>query len=427
VVGAGPAGMFCAAHLLRSDQPIVAVDVFDRLPTPFGLVRFGVAPDHPKIKRVATAFRRTLDDPRCRFQGNVELGRDLHASDLAAAYDAVVWSTGSQRARRLDIPGEDLVGVHDASAFARWYNGHPDHANDRYALDGTVVVVGNGNVALDVSRVMARADEELSDTGISPLARTALAVGKRDILVLGRRGPEAVRFTQHELTELADLADAGVEVVGATLDPGQFEHPTWRSQVLADLVERSAPQPRHRHRIRFAFHSQPLRLHGETSLESVDVGMVDERTGQRRVWNVPTRTLLRAVGEDAALPTTVLGFTASADDLGRLTTPDLPGRHYVSGWLRRGPTGIVGTSKRDAVEVVNTLLDDVRAGPRTRVMSAQAWGDVLRSRVPALVDEHAWQRIAMVEDGPGSTRSMLVRWDDLLSTAGVTETVEVGR
>src|SRR5690348_4091543 len=218
VIGSGPAGFYAAGALLDADVPI-EVDMIERLPTPWGLVRLGVAPDHPKLKTVSRAFERIADKPGFRFVGNVEIGRDLHHADLVRLYDAVVYAVGAQADRRLGIPGEELPGSWSAFKFVAWYNGHPDYQELPFDLDvDRAVVIGNGNVALDVARMLALTPEELAPTDTTDAAIEAIA-GSRisDIVVLGRRGPAQAAFTTPELAELADLAGADVVVDPAEL------------------------------------------------------------------------------------------------------------------------------------------------------------------------------------------------------------------
>src|SRR5207248_8426660 len=219
VVGSGPAGFYAAGALLAAEEP-VDVDMIERLPTPWGLVRLGVAPDHPKLKSVSRAFERIADRPGFRFIGNVEIGRDLHHADLTHVYDAVVYAVGAQTDKRLGIPGEDLPGSWAATEFVAWYNGHPDYQHLRFDLDvERAVVIGNGNVAIDVARMLARTREELAPTDATDEAIEAIATsGLREIVMLGRRGPAQAAFTPPELKELGELG--GTDVV---VDPADLE------------------------------------------------------------------------------------------------------------------------------------------------------------------------------------------------------------
>src|SRR6266511_1093248 len=224
VVGSGPAGFYAAGALLDAEVP-VEVDMIERLPTPWGLVRLGVAPDHPKLKSVSRAFERIADKPGFRFLGNVELGRDLQHGDLAQLYDAVVYAVGSQTDRRLGIPGEDLPGSWSATEFVAWYNGHPDFQDLSFDLDvERAVVIGNGNVALDVARMLALTPEELAPTDTTDPAIEAIgSAGIREILIVGRRGPAQASWTTQELKEMGELAGADVAVDSAGLELGADE------------------------------------------------------------------------------------------------------------------------------------------------------------------------------------------------------------
>ena len=250
VVGSGPAGFYAAGALLASEEPAVEVDMFDRLPTPWGLVRLGVAPDHPKIKSVSRAFERIAQRPGFRFFGNVEVGRDLAHDELTELYDAVVYAFGAQADRRMDIPGEDLPGSWPATAFVAWYNGHPDFQDVPFDLSAErAVVVGNGNVAVDVARMLALTAEEIEPTDTTDEAIAAiLGSGIREILVLGRRGPAQAAFTTPELQELTELAGADLVIDPADLelDPASeaaLEDDTALARRNVDLMREVAGKP----------------------------------------------------------------------------------------------------------------------------------------------------------------------------------------
>ena len=385
IVGAGPAGIYAADALAESGR-VSAVDVFDRLPAPYGLVRYGVAPDHPKIKSITGTFAHAMENPVIRYLGNVEYGRDITWTDLRRHYDAVVFSTGAPEDQRLGVPGEDLAGSVSATEFVAWYNGHPDIADDRFVLDDSitsVAVVGAGNVALDVARILAKEPGSLTATDV-PQGVLAALNGSRvtDVHVIARRGPADTRFTTLELRELGELP--GVRLV---LDPADFppadddaglaaasEQPR---RVLANLktmrqwVERpDQGQPR---RIHLHFYARPAEILG-TGLGTDHVAALRaERnrpigggavvgTGEFRT--LPVDIVVRAVGY-RSVALAGLPFDARRrivpseagrvlDDAGR----PVP-RAYVAGWLRRGPTGIIGTNKADAAEVVRSLLADL--------------------------------------------------------------------
>src|SRR5213592_1835636 len=265
IVGSGPAGFYAAGALLSADPP-AEVDMIERLPTPWGLVRLGVAPDHPKLKTVSRAFERIADQPGFRFLGNVELGRDLHHEDLARLYDAVIYAVGAQTDRRLGIPGEDLPGSWAATEFVAWYNGHPDYQQLEFDLDvERAVVIGNGNVALDVARMLALTPEELAPTDTTEPAIESIGSSTlREIVIVGRRGPAQASWTTQELKEMGELAGADVVV-----DPTELERDTntrRNMEVLRDFAERTPTgKPL---TIRFLFFGSPVAIHGEDRVEA---------------------------------------------------------------------------------------------------------------------------------------------------------------
>ena len=297
VVGSGPAGFYTAEHLLRQERP-VTVDLFDRLPTPFGLVRGGVAPDHPKIKSVTRVYDKVAAHPGFRFFGNVTAGRDLTTEDFARHYHAVVWAVGAETDRRLDIPGEDLAGSHTATEFVAWYNGHPDFRDRRFDLSQeSAAVVGVGNVAMDVTRILASDPEELARTDITPYALAALRESRvRTIYLLGRRGPAQAAFTNPELKEMGELALADVVVrpadlvidpaTRAALDATPDREAEKNLKTLQGFVERGLlGRPR---RVELRFCTSPLRLEGTGRVERIILGTNRLEPGTRGVQAVPT-------------------------------------------------------------------------------------------------------------------------------------------
>ena len=315
VVGSGPAGFYAAAALLASDLEL-EVDMIERLPTPWGLVRLGVAPDHPNIKAVSRAFERTAAQPGFRFFGNVEVGKDVEHAELARLYDAVVYSVGAQTDRQLGIPGEDLPGSWPATAFVAWYNGHPDFQDLSFDLSGErAVVIGNGNVALDVARMLALTPEELAPTDTTDPAIEAIAgSGIREILVVGRRGPVQAAWTPVEVGELGELAGADVIVDPADLELDEASAaeleaaaPTVRRNVehLRDYAQRKPTgKPR---AIRLRFFSSPVAIHGDEKVEAIELvrnELVDGRavaTEERET--IACGIVFRSVGyQGVALP-----------------------------------------------------------------------------------------------------------------------------
>ena len=430
VVGSGPAGFYAASALLASDLP-VEVDLIERLPTPWGLVRLGVAPDHPNIKAVSRAFEKTAAQPGFRFFGNVEVGRDVTHEELRRLYDAVVYSVGAQTDRRLGIPGEDLPGSWAATEFVAWYNGHPDFQGLEFDLSHErAVVIGNGNVALDVARMLALTPEELAPTDTTDEAIAAINdAGVREILVVGRRGPVQAAWTPVEVGELGELAGADIVVDPADLelDPASAAEleaapPTVKRNVqhLRDYAARTpAGKPR---RIRLRFLASPVAIHGEGKVEAIELvrnELVDGRavaTEERET--IPCGIVFRSVGyRGVALPGVPF-------DEGSGTIPNEGGRVepglYAAGWIKRGPSGVIGTNKKDATETIELLLEDARAG-RLPARSGEALEDLLAERGADSVMYAGWQAIDAAERSAGEPhgrpRIKLSSWDALLEAA----------
>ena len=379
IVGAGPAGLFAADALIKQDVP-VAVDLFDRLPAPFGLVRYGVAPDHQKIKSVTKLYQKTLDDPRVRFFGHVSYGSDLTLEELRRFYDAIFFTVGAPSDRPLGIPGERLPGSLSATEFVAWYNGHPDFAELNPDLSvRSAAVIGMGNVAVDVTRILAKTADELNTTDIADHAVTALRESRvTDIYMLGRRGPAQGKFTTKELRELGELANADVVVDPTDLELDAASEASLADdrmvaknvEVLRDFAGRAqSGKPR---RVHIKFLSSPVEVLGDTKVEGLRVEKNELRdrdgwleavgTGETEV--LPVGLVLRSVGyKGVALPGVPFDPKRGVipNDAGRVTEsvggPVVPGE-YVAGWIKRGPTGVIGTNKADAAESVRSMLED---------------------------------------------------------------------
>jgi len=362
VVGAGPAGLYAADELL--ELPGVEVDVFDRLPTPHGLARYGVAPDHPKTKQVLELFAKIEREPGFRYRLNVEAGTDVTLDELRSSYHAVIYAVGAATDRRLGVPGEDLPGSVSATELVAWYNGHPDADDADYPLDSErAVVVGNGNVALDVARILTADPDRLATTDISDRALLALRDSRiREVVLLGRRGPAEAAFTLPELIGLACLDDVDVVVDGGVGAVPVTSAKTAKIGILAELAART-PTPGRR-RIVLRFHAAPVRMLGEERVEGIEVArtaVVDGRgvpTGETE--QIAAGLVLRAIGYRAR-PVAGLPF-----DEERALVPNDGGRVepglYVGGWIKRGATGFLGTNKTCSQETVERLLDDLDAG-----------------------------------------------------------------
>ena len=434
VVGSGPAGFYAAAALLASDLG-VEVDLLERLPTPWGLVRLGVAPDHPNIKAVSRAFEKTAAHAGFRFFGNVEVGRDVTHEELTRLYDAVLYSVGAQTDRSLGIPGEELPGSWAATEFVAWYNGHPDYQHLSFDLSGErAVVIGNGNVALDVARMLALTPAELATTDTTDAAIEAInAAGIREILVVGRRGPVQAAWTPVEVGELGELAGADILVDRADLElddasAAELEAapPTVKRNVehLRDYAARDpAGKPR---AIRLRFLRSPVAILGEERVEAIELvrnELVEGRavaTGETET--VPCGIVFRSVGY-LGVPLPGVPF----DERSR-TIPNEGGRVaagvYCAGWIKRGPSGVIGTNKKDATETVERLLEDARAEalpPR----EGGSLEELLADRGVEAVLYEGWQSIDAAERAAGEPhgrpRVKLVTWDDLLAAARATE------
>jgi ferredoxin--NADP+ reductase len=395
VVGSGPAGLYTAEALVKQaaalPSPVrVSVDVLDRLPTPYGLVRYGVAPDHKSIKSVANYLRRVLESPDVAFLGGVHLGEDVTREDLLGAYDAVVYATGAMRDRRLGIDGEDLPGSYAATDFVNWYCGHPDVGMDAFTVDAeSVAVIGVGNVAVDVARILARDAGELAETDVPEPVLAALRSSKvREVHMIGRRGPAQAKFTTKELRELGDLRGVAVSVDPAEMDLTAFD-PSGESAGLAESDRRvrgnlvamrqwmsaAGGEQEPERKLRLRFWLRPVEIL-ESSSRTV-AGLRLERThltpdgvfeGTGEIETLDAQLVLRSVGYQSVpldgVPFDSRSYTVP-NAVGRVldaTGAPLPGE-YVAGWLKRGPTGVIGTNKADAAQTVRSLLADLAGGP----------------------------------------------------------------
>jgi len=445
IVGSGPAGFYAAGQLLTSDVS-VTVDVFDRLMTPWGLVRFGVAPDHPKIKSVTRVFERTARMDGFRFHGNVEIGVDLTHEQLAAAYNAVLYAVGTPGDRRLEIPGEDLPGSESATEFVAWYNGHPDYAEMDFDLSCTrAVVIGNGNVALDVARMLALSVDELSVTDIADHSIELLRASNiEEIVVLGRRGPAQAAFTNPELRELAELelADVIVDVADIELDPTsaaaleEADAATQRNIETLTTYAALTPSGKPR-RVVLRFLCSPVAIEGDERVEAVviernelvstDDGSIKAKpTGVTE--RIETGLVLRAVGY-VGRPLPGVPFDGRRQTVlnlnGRILDPDsmapIAGL-YAAGWVKRGPSGVIGTNKKCAQETTELLLADFAAGLLPEPTDTpEALLHHLRQNGTNVIDYSGWEAIDAHEralgEPHGRPRVKLVSRDEQLRRA----------
>ncbi len=454
IVGAGPAGFYAAEHLLKPEDVHVHVDLFDRLPTPFGLVRAGVAPDHPKIKSVIRVYEKTAAREGFRFFGGIEVGRHVSAAELAERYHAVIYSYGTGTDRELGIPGEDLPGSHSATEFVAWYNGHPDFADREYDLScERVVVVGNGNVAADVARMLALTRDELQGTDTANHSIDVLAdSGVKEIVVLGRRGPAQAAFTNPEVRELGEMVDADIVIDPAEceLDDASREwldsddaEPTNRRNVDIFTEFASREPEGKRKRIVMKFCRSPLEIRGDGRVESIvlgvnelakdDSGAIRARdTGERE--NIYCGLVLRSIGYRGVglegLPFDH-GRGTIANEQGRVVEPDSGEQvagQYVVGWIKRGPSGVIGTNKKDAQETVSHIFEDLEGdkipSPADDVEPIE---ELLAERAPGHVEWTDWELIDAAEQEAGRPhgrpRVKFVRIEDMLDAAAKGEKV----
>lgn len=426
IVGSGPSGFYAAETLLRRSSSI-SVDMFERLPTPFGLVRAGVAPDHPKIKQVTLVYERIAKSPGFNFFGNVTIGRDLTFDELRDAYHAVIVACGAHSDRRLGIPGEDLPRSYTATEFVAWYNGHPDYSDRVFDLSHErAIVIGQGNVAADVARILATPVEELRRTDITSYALKTLSKSHiREIVVIGRRGPAQAKFTSVELKELGHITNCDALVNTADFDLG----PTCTKEIseprgdearknVAIFRSFSSSTPdcsgRRRRTIRFRFLETPIRIEGregverlilaENTLSGPAFAQTPVVSGQ--LTTLPCGIIFRSVGY-RGLPLPGLEF-----DSGTGTIPNSKGRclkgndpipgAYVTGWIKRGPTGIIGNNRADSIETVESLFEDLSKAALMPKPGTGMMRSILAARCVCDVSYSGWQAIDALERRRGA-------------------------
>ena len=447
IIGAGPAGFYAAERLFKETELVIEVDLYDRLPTPFGLVRNGVAPDHQKIKSVTAAFDRIAGNPRFRFFGHVELGSDVSVDELKEHYHQILYSTGAQTDRPLGIPGDDLIGSHPATEFVAWYNGHPDYRDCEFDLSQeSVAVVGVGNVAVDVARILCRTPEELLKTDIADYALEQLRASRvKEVTILGRRGPAQAAFTAPEAKELGELADCDTFVPA---DEAELDALSQASLAAADRAElrkvefiqelaRRQPSGKSK-RLTLRFLVSPVELIGD------ETGRVKQMRLVRNVLYATDAGSLRPKATDqfetldAGLVFRSIGYRGVPlpgvpfhDSWGVI--PNAGGRvldadsreplvgQYTAGWIKRGPTGVIGTNKPDAAETVEAMLADAREG---KVLSpanatAAAAEALVQSHNVRIVTYDDWRRLDALElshgKEQGRPRVKFTRVDDMLA------------
>jgi ferredoxin--NADP+ reductase len=415
IVGAGPSGFYAADQLLKAG---FEVDLFDALPTPYGLVRAGVAPDHPKIKSVTRVYAKTARHEAFRFFGGVKLGIDVSRAELLERYHAVLYAIGTATDNRLGIPGEDRPGSHAATEFVAWYNGHPDFAEHEFDLDGgRAVVIGNGNVAIDVARMLVLHPDELAPTDTADHAIDAFGQATvEDVVLLGRRGPAQAAFTNPELRELGELARADVIVDPAQLEGVEEPEDTTRKRNVEILRDYAAREPEGKsHRVELRFLRSPVEILGEgehgpvTGVRVAINELVDGRavpTGEEEV--IECGLVLRSIGYRGH-PIADIPFDERRGLIrnlgGRVCEEDgEPCRgEYVVGWIKRGPSGVIGTNKKDAADTVARIAEDADAGllndpAKPDADDLEAW---LVERVPDVVTWDGWEAIDAHESSEG--------------------------
>ena len=431
IVGAGPAGYFTAQALNNAinDQQTFMIDMFDRLPTPWGLVRSGVAPDHPKIRTVTKVFEKIASEPNYRYFGNVELGRDVHISDLEKLYDVVVLATGTSLGKKLGIPGEDLSGCISAAEFVPWYNGHPDYVNVKPPLKGKyAIVIGAGNVAMDCGRILALVPHELNCTDMADHALEVFHDSDiRDVTIVGRRGPEHAAFTSPELRELPKLTETDVFIkedqiadainrVGVRLE----NEKDLRSNIEAMREIAQSERRGNDRKLSLAFLLTPLEVLGSGRVERVKFAVNkvvgDVVTTSDEIIELPCDLLITAIGyEGAEIP-------GIANERGRIANHEGKIREgvYVVGWAKRGPSGVIGTNKSDSSEVVKRILAELPDTPKGAV------DVVTHLDSEKIVTHEGWSAINLAETSAGAElgrpRQKVVSWSELLSLGGVKST-----
>lgn len=448
IIGSGPSGFYAADHLFKQKDLNVTVDMFERLPTPFGLVRGGVAPDHAKIKSVTKLYTKIASDPKFRFFGNVEFGTDLTHADFASHYHAIIYAVGAQTDKRLEIPGEDLAGSFAATEFVGWYNGHPDYRKFDFDLSDArrVAVVGVGNVAMDVTRILARTVEELYETDIADYALEALKHSQvEEIYIVGRRGPAQAAFTNPEIKELGEMADADIIVpkADAALDPlskeamlAEGDKVAIRNVEILQTYAGRVPSGKSR-KIIMRFLVSPVEIIGTDKVEAIKIVKnelyKDDKGGLRPratedYETIPVDLVFRSVGyRGVALPDVPFyeRWGTIPNDKGRVLTQQDKGEQvigdYVVGWIKRGPSGIIGTNKPDSVETVEMLLEDFRAGKLLQPSDASLEGikGFVAKCKPDYVSFADWERLDQIETERGAaigrSRLKFTRIEDMLN------------
>jgi ferredoxin/flavodoxin---NADP+ reductase len=431
IIGAGPAGFYAAEHLFKQKETAVSIDMFDRLPTPFGLVRAGVAPDHQKIKSVTKIFDRVARKESFRFFGYVEIGKDLSVEDLANHYHQVIYTTGAQTDRNLNIPGIDLANSHAATEFVAWYNGHPDYRDYEFDLSQeAVAVIGVGNVAVDVCRILCRTPVELATTDIADYALEALSQSRvKEVYMLGRRGPAQAAYTAPEVKELGEMADADVIVLPeeaelddlsrAALDGA--DRGTMRQVEIVQSYGRRPPSGKSR-RLHLRFLVSPTELIGDENGRVAQMRLVKNELYQTEAGSlrpratdeyetIPVGLVFRSIGYHG-VPVPGVPFNEDwgviLNEAGRVMDPatnEVLTGHYAAGWIKRGPSGVIGTNKPDAAETVELMLADAADGRLLQPAQPEpeAIVNLISERQPLYFSYEDWLMLDEIEVSRGAT------------------------
>lgn len=440
IVGSGPSGFYAADSLLKSGQPVL-IDMFERLPTPFGLVRSGVAPDHQKLKQSIQVFEQIAGSPAFNFFGNVTIGEDIKVEELRQAYHAVIFACGAQTDRRIGISGEDLSGSHTATEFVGWYNGHPDYRDRSFDLQQEIVaIIGQGNVAVDVCRILTRPVDELRSSDIAEHALEALSQSRvREVYVIGRRGPAQAKFTTKELRELASLTG-----VTATIEPAQLRLSPVCETELAHPIASNAKKnidvfgsiaanvpASDKRRIHFQFLASPIEIRGKDRVEGLTLirnRLSGEAFSQQAIatgdpFELNCGLVFRSIGYRGE-PIAGLPFDAVKGVLpnhrGRVGQNGTPlGGIYVTGWLKRGPSGIIGTNRADSIETVESILEDLGKATLCEAPGMAAIETTISGLRKKVVGLSEWRAIdaAEIERGAarGKPREKFTRIEEMLS------------
>lgn len=431
IIGSGPAAFYAVEHLFKQSPLVTHIDMFDRLPTPFGLVRYGVAPDHAKIKSVTKVYEKLAAHPRFRFFGNVEFGKHVCISDLRQYYHQVLYATGAQTDRRMGIPGEDLHGSHPATEFVAWYNGHPDYRDYQFDLSvERVAVVGVGNVAIDVARILSRTYDELAKTDIADYALEALKHSRvKEVYLLGRRGPVQAAFTTPEVKEVGEMQDTDTftlpeevqldELSKAALESDPDPSLQKKVQVLQEYAQHQSTGKSRKLFIRFLV--SPVELYGDANgrvakmklvrniLVKSDTGTLNAKATDK-FEELEVGLVFRSVGyRGVALPDVPFNdkWNVILNEHGRVIDPATKQPRigeYTAGWIKRGPSGVIGTNKPDSVETVNMMLEDLQKG---NVLAPAHPGvddaaQLVASRQPKFITFADWLKLDQIELANGA-------------------------